>query len=128
MKTTICILKGNFAFIGPHIGDLETPQARDFLNESIDVMQKVTECKPRLIACDLHPGYYSSLVARSMEDVEIIPVQHHHAHIVSCMAENGISGRVIGLSMDGTGYGLDGQVWGGEFLVVMSPILQERVI
>jgi hydrogenase maturation protein HypF len=117
MKTTVCVLKANFAFVGPHIGDLETPQARDFLHESIKVMQKITECKPRLIACDLHPGYYSSLVARSMENVEVFPVQHHHAHIVSCMAENRISGEVIGLSMDGTGYGLDGQVWGGEFLV-----------
>jgi hydrogenase maturation protein HypF len=117
MKTTVCILKGNFAFVSPHIGDLETPQARDYFHESIAVMQKITECKPQLIACDLHPGYYSSLVSRSMSTVEVFPVQHHHAHIVSCMAENQISGKVIGLAMDGTGYGLDAQVWGGEFLV-----------
>lgn len=117
IKTTICILKDNFAFLSPHIGDLETPQARDFLHESVAVMKKITECEPQLIACDIHPGYYSSLVARKMKKEDIITVQHHHAHIVSCMAENQLSGKVIGIAMDGTGYGTDGQVWGGEFLL-----------
>ncbi len=118
LKTTICILKGSSAFLSPHIGDLETPQARDFLHESTDLMYQIARCRPRHVACDLHPGYYTTQVARRMEgDCELIPVQHHHAHIVSCMADNGITGRVIGLSMDGTGYGPDGHVWGGEFLV-----------
>jgi hydrogenase maturation protein HypF len=117
LKGTVCILKGNFAFLSPHIGDMETPEARDFFHENIDLMKRIAECRPRLIACDLHPGYYTSRVAREMADREVVAVQHHHAHIVSCMAENRIEGRVIGLAMDGTGYGSDGQGWGGEFLI-----------
>ena len=118
LKTTICILKDEMAFLSPHIGDLETPQARDFLHENTNLMYHITQCRPRRVACDLHPGYHTTQVARTMEGMEeIIAVQHHHAHVVSCMAENGITGQVIGLSMDGTGYGSDGNVWGGEFLV-----------
>jgi len=117
LKATICILKKNNAFLSPHIGDMETPQARDFFHENIALMERITECRPELIACDLHPGYYSSMVARDLGRKEMIAVQHHHAHIVSCMAENGLSGEVIGLAMDGSGYGTDGHIWGGEFLV-----------
>ena len=117
IKSTVCIMKGDCAFLSPHIGDMETPQARDFFHESVSVLQTISECAPKVIACDLHPGYYSSRVSRSMSNHIIIPVQHHHAHVVSCMAENALSGKVIGLAMDGTGYGTDGQVWGGEFLV-----------
>jgi hydrogenase maturation protein HypF len=117
MKTTLCILKGNFAFLSPHIGDMETPEARDFYRESLTLMQKIAECKPDIIACDLHPAYYTTKLAEDLPSSRIIRVQHHHAHIVSAMAENGIEGEVIGLAMDGTGYGLDGTVWGGEFLV-----------
>jgi hydrogenase maturation protein HypF len=117
LKNTICILKENCAFLSPYIGDMETPQARDFLHESISLMERITECKPDLIVCDLHPGYYTTQVAQKMAGENVIQVQHHHAHIVSCMAENNISGDVIGLSMDGTGYGEDGAVWGGEFLI-----------
>jgi hydrogenase maturation protein HypF len=96
---------------------METPQARDFFHESISLMKKITDCSPGIVACDLHPGYYSTSVASSMQNVEVVKVQHHHAHIASCMAENGIRGKVIGLAMDGTGFGSDGTVWGGEFLV-----------
>lgn len=118
LKTTICILKDEMAFLSPHIGDLETPQARDFLHENINLMYQITQCRPQRVVCDLHPGYHTTQVARKMEGMdEVIAVQHHHAHVVSCMAENGITGQVIGLSMDGTGYGSDGHVWGGEFLV-----------
>ena len=117
MKTTLCILKGNFAFLSPHIGDMETPEARDFYRESLTLMQKIAECKPDIIACDLHPAYYTTKLAEDLPSSRIIRVQHHHAHIVSAMAENGIEGEVIGLAMDGTGYGLDGTVWGGEFLI-----------
>ncbi|MGV8059828.1 MAG: carbamoyltransferase HypF [Smithellaceae bacterium] len=117
LKATQCILKGKFAFLSPHIGDLETPQARDFFQESLALMKKVTESDPRVVACDYHPAYYSTKVAAELTGVKVIRVQHHHAHIVSCMAENHISGDVIGLAMDGTGYGLDGNAWGGEFLV-----------
>ncbi len=122
MKSTLCLLKGNLAFLSPHIGDLETPQARDFFHESLAVMERITECRPHILACDLHPGYYATQAARQMEaaakgKIILQPVQHHHAHIVSCMAENNLTGDVIGLAMDGTGYGTDGHIWGGEFLV-----------
>jgi len=117
LKTAQCILKGNYAFVSPHIGDMETPQARDFFHESITLMKKITESDPNVIACDYHPAYYSTKAAQELHADKIIRVQHHHAHIVSCMAENRIEGKVIGLAMDGTGYGMDGNAWGGEFLI-----------
>ncbi len=117
LKSTLCILKGAFAFLSPHIGDLETPQARDFFHETIALMKRITECDPGTVACDLHPGYYATRAAQDLPGKALIPVQHHHAHIAACMAEHGISGDVIGLAMDGTGYGTDGNAWGGEFLV-----------
>lgn len=117
MKTTVCILKGRLVYLSPHIGDMETPQARDFHRRSIVLMQKIADCRPGIVACDMHPAYFTTQEARGLKDVRVIPVQHHHAHIVSCMAENGISGDVIGIAMDGTGYGSDGTAWGGEFLV-----------
>ncbi|MGA3208968.1 MAG: carbamoyltransferase HypF [Syntrophales bacterium] len=117
MKTTLCILKGNLAFLSPHIGDMETPEARDFYQESLGLMQKIAECEPGIVACDLHPAYYTTIIAEGLTASRVIRVQHHHAHIVSSMAENGIEGDVIGIAMDGTGYGTDGTVWGGEFLI-----------
>ena len=117
LKTTQCILKGRFAFVSPHIGDMETPQARDFFHESITLMKRITESDPRIVACDYHPSYYSTQAAHELPAEKIIRVQHHHAHIASCMAENQIEGKVIGLAMDGTGYGMDGNAWGGEFLI-----------
>lgn len=117
LKATLCIIKKNHAFLSPHIGDMETPLARDFFHENIALMKHITQCNPPIVACDLHPGYYSSMVAGTLGASEVIAIQHHHAHIVSCMAENGLSGDVIGLAMDGIGYGSDGQVWGGEVLV-----------
>lgn len=117
LKTTQCILKGRFAFMSPHIGDMETPQARDFFHESIALMKRITESDPRIVACDYHPAYFSTQVAQEIPANKIVKVQHHHAHIVSCMADNQIEGKVIGLAMDGTGYGMDGNAWGGEFLI-----------
>ena len=117
LKTAHCILKGNFAFLSPHIGDMETPQARDFFHESLSLMKRITETDPSIIACDLHPAYYSTRAARELPSEKIIQVQHHHAHIASCMADNQIEGDIIGLAMDGTGYGPDGTAWGGEFLI-----------
>lgn len=117
LKATICILKGSLAYLSPHIGDLETPEARDFHRESLDLMKRIAACSPDVIACDLHPAYYTTRLAEELPHKEIMRVQHHHAHIVSAMAENGLTCRVIGLAMDGTGYGPDGTAWGGEFLV-----------
>ncbi len=112
LKNTICVLKGSEAFLSPHIGDLESPQARDFLHETIQTMQAITACKPEIIACDLHPDYYSTMIAQNP-----VQIQHHHAHIVSCMAEHKLDGPVIGIALDGTGYGTDGKIWGGEVLI-----------
>jgi hydrogenase maturation protein HypF len=117
LKATLCILKGGLAYLSPHIGDLETPEARDFHRESLRLTERIAECRPDVIACDLHPAYWTTRLAEELPHAEIIRVQHHHAHIVSAMAENGLSCQVIGLAMDGTGYGPDGTAWGGEFLV-----------
>jgi len=117
LKSTVCIIKGNKAFLSPHIGDMETPQARDFFHENINLMKKITDCAPDFVACDLHPGYYSTAVADGMQNIRVVKVQHHHAHIAACMAENSICGKVLGLAMDGTGYGTDATIWGGEFLL-----------
>ncbi len=117
MKATLCILKGNQAYLSPHIGDLETPEAREFHAESRDLMERIASCRPEVLACDLHPAYYTTRLAEELPHREIFRVQHHHAHIVSAMAENGLSEKVIGLAMDGTGYGTDGTVWGCEFLL-----------
>jgi hydrogenase maturation protein HypF len=116
LKATLCILKGGLAYLSPHIGDLETPEARDFHRESLRLMERIAECRPDVIACDLHPAYWTTRLAEELPHSQIIRVQHHHAHIVSAMAENGLSREVIGLAMDGTGYGPDGTAWGGEFL------------
>jgi hydrogenase maturation protein HypF len=124
LKATQCILKDNFAFLSPHIGDMETPQARDFFHESLALMKRITQSDPQIIACDYHPAYYSTQAARELKSDRIISVQHHHAHIVSCMAENQIDGNVIGLAMDGTGFGLDGNAWGGEFLIANATQFQ----
>lgn len=117
LKTTQCILKGNFAYLSPHVGDMETPQARDFYAESLTLMKRITESDPQVVVCDEHPAYFSTRAAEELAAERIIRVQHHHAHIVSCLADNGLSGDVIGLAMDGTGYGPDGNAWGGEFLI-----------
>jgi hydrogenase maturation protein HypF len=124
LKANQCILKDNFAFLTPHIGDMETPQARDFFHESLALMKRITQSDPQIIACDYHPAYYSTHIAQELKEVRVVHVQHHHAHIVSCMAENQIDGDVIGLAMDGTGFGLDGNAWGGEFLIANSTQFQ----
>jgi hydrogenase maturation protein HypF len=116
LKAAACILKGNTAFLSPHIGDLETPQAQDFLVESCELLKEITQCDPGIIACDLHPDYFSSRYAAGLGK-KLARVQHHHAHIAACLAEFGIQGKVIGAAMDGTGLGTDGTAWGGELLI-----------
>ena len=118
LKSSLCLTRNIKAFCSPHIGDLETPKARDFFHENISLMKKIAACDPKIVACDLHPDYYSSSFSANLSAKTIIKIQHHHAHIVSCMADNRISGPVLGLAMDGTGYGMDGRIWGGEFLYV----------
>jgi hydrogenase maturation protein HypF len=117
LKNTVCLTKGGQAFVSQHIGDLENLATYEFFQKTIDHMQRILAVRPELIACDLHPDYLSTRWADEQADIPKVRVQHHHAHIVSCMAEHRIEGSVIGLSCDGTGYGPDGTVWGGEVLI-----------
>lgn len=118
LKNTVCLSMENRAFLSQHIGDLENPAAGRFFENTIAHMQRILDIRPEMIAHDLHPDYLSTRYARQQTDVQKIGVQHHHAHIASCMAENGIDGPVIGLAFDGSGYGGDGRIWGGEVLIV----------
>ena len=102
------------------MGDLKNIDTINFFLESIDNLEKIFKVNPQIIACDLHPDYFSTKYAAEIgakKGIKIIRVQHHHAHIVSCMAENNIKETVIGVAFDGTGYGDDGNIWGGEFLL-----------
>jgi hydrogenase maturation protein HypF len=117
VKNTICLTKENRAFLSQHIGDMENLETYDFFLQTIDHLKRILEIRPAVLARDLHPDYLSSGYAREQTDLPIIEVQHHHAHIVSCLAEHGLAGPVIGLAMDGAGYGPDGHIWGGEILL-----------
>jgi len=117
LKNTICLTKERQAFLSQHVGDLENPQAYSFFEEAIEHLEKVLEIQPVVIAHDLHPNYFSTQWARRQKKLPLVGVQHHHAHIAACMAENQLNGRVIGIALDGTGYGTDGCIWGGELLL-----------
>jgi hydrogenase maturation protein HypF len=116
LKSTVCLTKGDQAFISQHIGDLENLATYEFFQKTIDHMQRILAMRPEIIACDLHPDYLSTRWADEQATLPKVRIQHHHAHIVSCMAEHKLNGTVIGVSCDGTGYGPDGTVWGGEIL------------
>jgi hydrogenase maturation protein HypF len=117
LKNTICLIRGNQAFLSQHIGDLENMATEEFFRFTIRHMRRILKIEPEILAYDLHPDYLSTRWALEQEGVEKVAVQHHHAHVVSAMAENRIDGPVIGLAFDGTGYGSDGAIWGGEVLV-----------
>jgi len=117
LKNTLCLTKDHYAILSQHIGDLENFETLVFFRETLEHMQRFFRVSPRVVAYDLHPAYLSTKFALELEGVEKIGVQHHHAHVASCMAENGLSEKVIGVAFDGTGYGTDEQIWGGEFLV-----------
>ena len=115
LKNTFCITKGSKAFISHHIGDLENIETLDSFESGIEHFKRIFSVSPQIIAFDKHPDYLSTKYADNLSGIGKIPIQHHHAHIASCMAENNVTGRVIGVAFDGTGYGDDGQIWGGEF-------------
>jgi hydrogenase maturation protein HypF len=117
LKNTICLTRGRNAFLSQHIGDLENMESFAFFHEAVEHLQRILHIHPDTIAYDLHPGYFSTKWALAQTGVRLVGVQHHHAHIASCMAENAIEGKVIGFALDGTGYGADGAVWGGEALL-----------
>ncbi len=117
LKNTVCLTKKDRAFVSQHIGDLENLAAENHFRKTIDHLRRILDVEPACLACDMHPDYLSTAYALSQDKLPVIRVQHHHAHIAACLAENKADGKVIGLAFDGTGYGPDGTVWGGEVLV-----------
>ncbi|AAK78786.1 hydrogenase maturation protein HypF [Clostridium acetobutylicum] len=116
MKNTFCIAKNNFMFLSQYNGDLENVETIDRYINNIRHFEKIFKFTPGYIACDMHPNYLS-IIYDNYSKLPKIEVQHHHAHIVSCLTENKVKGKVIGIAYDGTGYGTDKKVWGGEFFI-----------
>ncbi len=117
LKNTVAIAAGKQVVVSQHVGDLDTPESRRAFENAIDDLCRLYRFRPELVACDLHPDYASTRWARE-SGLPVIPIQHHHAHAAACAAENGVAEPYLGVAWDGTGYGLDGQVWGGEFFLV----------
>jgi hydrogenase maturation protein HypF len=119
MKNTVCLAKQRLAFVSQHIGDLDSVETLDHFEATIELYRRLFRIEPEVVAHDLHPDYASTAFARDLADRGLVSlaVQHHHAHIASCMVENGFDERVIGVAFDGSGLGTDGRVWGGEFLL-----------
>ena len=119
-KNTFCLTRDEHAFVSQHIGDMENEETLEHFENTIELYKKLFRVEPETIAHDMHPEYLSTKYALSLgaeQGLKLVPVQHHHAHIVSCLVENKIEGPVIGVAFDGTGYGNDGTIWGGEFLL-----------
>lgn len=116
LKNAFCLTKGNMAFLSSHIGDLENLATFDAYKEAIEHYQRLIEIRPEVVAYDLHPEYLSTKYAQLL-DLPRIAVQHHHAHIAGILAEHCLDEQVIGIAFDGTGFGSDGNLWGGEFLL-----------
>jgi hydrogenase maturation protein HypF len=121
LKNTFCLARDRHAFVSHHIGDLENAETLRSFTEGIAHFRRLFDIEPRVVAHDLHPEYLSTKYALDLDGVDLQGVQHHHAHIASCLADNGADdgadGPVIGVAFDGTGYGPDGTIWGGEFLI-----------
>lgn len=116
LKNAVCLTRNDRGILSQHIGDLQNAETCDSFRHTIDHLQTLLEITPSKVACDLHPDYQSTRYAEE-RGLEIVRVQHHHAHLASCMAENGLTGEVVGIIFDGTGFGSDQTIWGGEFLV-----------
>jgi len=120
LKNVFALARGRFVYQSQHLGDLENLTGLEFFKESLAHLMRTFEIEPQAVVHDLHPGYLSTTWAREWaaeRKLPLIAVQHHHAHIAGCMAEHGLEGPVIGLALDGTGYGTDGKIWGGEVLI-----------
>ena len=120
LKNTFCVTNGNYAFLSHHVGDMENYETLRSFEQGVEHFERLFRVKPEVIAYDMHPNYLATRYALERAEREGLPtvaVQHHHAHIAACMAEHGLNEPVIGVSFDGTGYGEDGAIWGGEFLV-----------
>ena len=120
LKDVFALARGRFAYQSQHLGDLENPTGLEFFEHSLAHLSHTFEIDPQIIVHDLHPGYLSTAWAKryaSERSLRLVAVQHHHAHVAACMAEHSLREPVIGLSLDGTGYGTDGRIWGGEVLI-----------
>jgi hydrogenase maturation protein HypF len=119
LKNTFCLTRDKYAFLSHHIGDMENVETYASFEQGIEHLSHLFRITPEIIACDMHPGYFTTQWAqRSTFGLQPVAIQHHHAHIAACMADNELDNRkVIGLAFDGTGYGTDGTIWGGEILV-----------
>ncbi len=117
LKNTFCLAKGKHAWVSHHVGDLQNYETLRSFQEGIEHFRRLFAIEPKVVAHDLHPDYLSTKHAHAQEGTELVGVQHHHAHLAACLAEHGIIERAVGAIFDGTGYGLDGTVWGGEILV-----------
>jgi hydrogenase maturation protein HypF len=118
LKNTVCLTRGSEAFVSQHIGDLENLETLRSFEHSIAHLERILEIEPQLIVHDLHPDYLNTQWALRRGDLPCMAVQHHHAHIAAVMAERRLDGAVVGLALDGTGFGTDGTIWGGEILRV----------
>ena len=117
LKNTFCLGREDRAFLSHHIGDLENYETLRSFTDGIGHFRRLFDVTPQIVAHDLHPEYLSTKYALEQDGCVLAGVQHHHAHIASCLADNGEAGPVIGVAFDGTGYGTDGTIWGGEFLL-----------
>jgi len=120
LKNTFCFARDRYAFLSQHIGDMENLETMDHFQTSISVYERLFRLRPEALVHDLHPDYLSTQYAKeraSRGGLPLVGVQHHHAHAASCMIDNGLTEAIIAVTLDGTGYGLDGTVWGGEWLV-----------
>ena len=117
LKSTFCLAKGQHAFVSQHLGDLENAETLLSFTEAIAHFGRLFDIVPQVVAHDLHPEYLSTKYAAELAGVDLVGVQHHHAHVASCLTDNSEPGPVIGVAFDGTGYGPDGTVWGGELLI-----------
>ena len=119
-KASFALSKGNYVIPSQHIGDMKNIETFDNYAGQIEHFKRLFDIKPKMLVCDMHPDYMSTTYAMEKaneDDAQLLMVQHHHAHMASCMADNNLDGKVLGLIWDGVGYGMDGNSWGGEFLV-----------
>lgn len=129
LKSSFSVSKGAFAYVSQYFGDLDSKEACDIYTENVERMKELFRIKPILAVCDLHPLYFTTRYAEDYakeHSIPILKVQHHHAHVASVMAEHDLQGSIIGVSFDGTGYGMDGAIWGGEFLLCKEDEFQRK--
>lgn len=120
LKNSFALTKGNFVYMSQFFGDMDTIENQKIYEENVDRLKDLFRIRPTAVVCDMHPLYFTTQFAEKYaadNDMPLIKVQHHHAHVASVMAENDLKGKVIGVSFDGTGYGTDGNIWGGEFFL-----------